>query len=248
MATDFGPTRNIWLSTDTVLVVVADQHSVPWRSFVDEARRQLADFDSEGSTTIVSSSFQTHSLPMLDIVASNRRMPVYFLDTGFHFPETLRFRDDVARRLDLEIVTLRSPVTKLSQSTGDRGFLYTHDPDHCCHINKTAPMELVARSHDVWISGVRRDQSATRSTFETIMPGPGGTRRYHPMLDWTELMIDAYIEHHGLPRHPLDAAGYRSIGCAPCTRRPRAGGADRDERWAGLAKTECGLHLDLVQR
>lgn len=216
--------------------------------------QRLSAFLGDGKRVIASSSFQTHSIPMLHMVsmvpAEAGTITIYFLDTGFHFPETLTFRDVVTEHLGIEVISLRSSVTKLAQSTPDHGFLYASDPDYCCHLNKVAPMEAVAASADVWLSGVRRDQNENRSRFDEVMEGPNGTTRYHPMLDWTDAMIEEYITAHGLPRHPLDDLGYASIGCAPCTRRVESTSLDlgRDGRWTGQAKTECGLHLDLVNR
>jgi len=213
----------------------------------DRIRSQVAEFQAAGRSVVASSSFQTHSIPMLHILASAAEpVPVYFLDTGFHFPETLTYRDTIAELLDIEVISLRSVVTKLAQSTPEHGFLYTSDPDHCCYLNKTAPMEIVTRSSDVWISGVRRDQNSNRATFDPIMTAPNGSVRYHPMLDWTSDMIERYLVDHQIPAHPLDAEGYASIGCAPCTRR--VDGGSREGRWSGMQKTECGLHLDLVAR
>jgi phosphoadenosine phosphosulfate reductase len=213
---------------------------------VDVIRDKVEAFLADGMSVVASSSFQTHSIPMLHILASTGPVPVYFLDTGFHFPETLTYRDTIAQMLCIEVISLRSVVTKLAQSTREHGFLYTTDPDQCCYLNKTAPMEIVTRSSDVWVSGVRRDQNTNRASFDSVMAGPNGSLRYHPMLDWTSEMIDRYIADHGIPAHPLDAEGYASIGCAPCTRR--VAGDGREGRWAGMQKTECGLHLDLVAR
>jgi phosphoadenosine phosphosulfate reductase len=201
-----------------------------------------------GRVVIASSSFQTHSIPMLAIVARAGGVPVYFLDTGYHFPETLTYRDSIAALLGIEVRSLRSEVTKLAQTTPSGHLLFAEDPDYCCYLNKTAPMEKVAAGCDVWISGVRRTQNENRAGFAAVMDGPGGSIRFHPMLDWSDEMIDAFLRDHRIPAHPLDAQGYRSIGCAPCTARVEDGGEHRDSRWAGLAKTECGLHLDLVRR
>ena len=109
-------------------------------------------------------------------------------------------------------------------------------------------MEVIAAECDVWVTGVRRDQNANRSTFETEMAGPGSSVRYHPMLDWTDAMIDEFLTDHAVPAHPLDGEGYASISCAPCTRQRPDDADRRAARWSGLEKTECGLHLDLVRR
>jgi phosphoadenosine phosphosulfate reductase len=229
---------------------MAPSVATPYEHQRSSTIRTLSAFLADGKRVIASSSFQTHSIPMLHMIAEVGDIPVYFLDTGFHFPETLSFRDDVAERLGLEVISLRSSVTKLAQSTPEHGFLYASDPDYCCYLNKTAPMESIAAAADVWISGVRRDQNENRASFDELMDGPHGCRRYHPMLDWNLDMIDRYIADHDLPTHPLDEQGFVSIGCAPCTRQTSEAALKpgRDGRWVGQAKTECGLHLDLVER
>lgn len=215
---------------------------------VDDAVLTIAAHLEREKHVIASSSFQTHSIPMLAIVAAAGSVPVYFLDTGFHFPETLTYRDQISAMFDLRVVSLRSTVSKLAQTTASGSLLFAEDPDYCCYLNKTAPMEPVAAGCDVWISGVRREQNENRSTFDRIMAGPNGSVRYHPMLDWTDAMIREFIDDHGIPGHPLDGRGYASIGCAPCTHRVSSQDDERDARWSGLAKTECGLHIDLVGR
>lgn len=200
-----------------------------------------------GESICASSSFQTQSAPLLHLLAQTAGVTVYFLDTGFHFPETLAYRDEMARRLNLSVESLHPTTSKLQQRSADGRFLYADDPDYCCDLNKTAPMELAAGRHDVWITGVRGDQSAARRGLRTFMDGPNGVLRYHPMLDWTSDMIESYIDTHDLPRHPLDEAGFQSIGCAPCT-APPADGTGRSGRWLGREKTECGLRLRLVDK
>ena len=105
-------------------------------------------------------------------------------------------------------------------------------------------MEPLLQQYDVWISGVRKDQNANRSQFEYEQKGKHNTLRFHPMLEWSARLIWQYIREHQLPKHPLETQGYLSIGCEPCTRKPSA--EDRDGRWFGMNKTECGLHTDLV--
>ena len=107
-------------------------------------------------------------------------------------------------------------------------------------------MEHLLAGHDVWINGVRADQSAVRRSMQVEQPAASGCLRYHPMLDWTARMVFEYRKEHGLPEHPLEAQGYASIGCMPCTRRLMDGYDERSGRWFGLNKTECGLHTDLA--
>lgn len=210
---------------------------------------RLNAYREAGQQVFASSSFQTHSIPMLHLISTlDQDIPVVFLQTGFHFPETLTFRDEIAELLGLRIINVESAVSKLAQRDMSGRFHFASDPTYCCYLNKTKPMEPILAEYDVWITGVRRDQSATRSNFTLEAPGPFGTTRFHPMLDWTNRMIHHYRKQHHLPAHPLEAKGYLSIGCAPCTQKFNLGDPnDRGGRWAGLKKTECGLHTDLAK-
>lgn len=164
-------------------------------------------------------------------------VPLLFLDTGFHFAETLAFRDRFAARYGLTVTTLHPAE--------DPGPLYATDPDRCCAIRKVAPMQRALDGVDGWISALRRDQSSTRGTIETIEPHEHEGRtiaKVHPLAGWTRADVDAYLRDHDVPTHPLLADGYASIGCAPCTRRTAPGEHERAGRWSGSAKTECGLH------
>jgi phosphoadenosine phosphosulfate reductase len=171
-------------------------------------------------------------------------MPVIFIDTGFHFLETLAFRDELQARLNLNVIVARPAISK-SQLMAQYGEgLYRRDPDLCCYINKVEPMRRALSGFDAWISGVRRDQTAHRKHLSTLAPQRMGLLKIHPMLRWTGDEVWAYIHDHRLPYHPLFPAGYTSIGCAPCTRPVRAGEDERSGRWAGTSKAECGLHTD----
>ena len=131
------------------------------------------------------------------------------------------------------------------QRTTSGMFLWAENTDRCCQLNKTLPLEPVLAQSDVWITGVRRDQSATRAGFEFEAPGPHGVIRLHPMLEWTKQDVWRWVTTHDLPRHPLELQGYDSIGCGPCTAKPSLDG-ERDGRWGGMNKTECGLHTTLA--
>jgi phosphoadenosine phosphosulfate reductase len=217
----------------------------------EDFRDRILDYCERGLRVFASSSFQTQSVPLLHQISRiDHSIPVYFLDTGYHFPETIAFRRRIAALFELEVIDLRSPVSKSDQLDPGGRLFFASDPDHCCYLNKTLPMEGVLREHDVWVSGLRRDQNSHRRTFTIEEKGPHGTLRFHPMLAWNSGMIEAYIEKHDLPRHPLEERGYLSVGCEPCTRRlatpdQRNG---RAGRWQGLHKTECGLHTDLIAR
>jgi phosphoadenosine phosphosulfate reductase len=198
----------------------------------------------------VSSSFQTHSIPLLHMISRvDRSIPVVFLNTGFLFPETLGFRDQVIDFLGLTLLDLQSAIPKSLQRDPEGRFFYSSDPDRCCSMNKVQPMEAVLWEYDVWINGVRKDQSAVRKAFTVEQPTPQRAVRFHPMLDWTSRDIYNYRMEFALPEHPLDKMGYVSIGCAPCTQKIDLSDVDaaRKGRWFGQMKTECGLHTALVE-
>lgn len=216
---------------------------------ITEIKTKIEAYQSEGKKLFTTSSFQTHSLVMLHILSRiDKNIPVYFLNTGYHFPETVRFKDHIRDLFGLNIIDTRSSMPRYMQRDKDRKLLFTSDPDHCCYINKTAPTEELLRTHDVWINGVRGDQSATRQAMKVEQEAPFNTIRFHPMLDWSMQKIFSYIREHNLPRHPLDSKGYLSIGCEPCTRKLDPEMQEREARWFGLNKVECGLHTDLVKK
>lgn len=205
----------------------------------------LARYRDQGLRCFSTSSFQSNSVVLLHLLSRLApEVPVWFLNTGFHFPETLAFRRGLARQWGLDVRDALSPIPRIQQRDPQGRLLYASDPDYCCHINKVMPLDPVLAQNDVWINGVRGSQSATRAAMQVEERGRNGILRYHPLLDWTGRDVGTYIHAHGLPGHPLEAEGYWSVGCAPCTANPNGGGLDdRGGRWAGLKKTECGLHL-----
>ncbi len=213
-------------------------------------RDKLGDYKSKELNLFASSSFQTHSIPMLHVLSQiDKTVPVYFLNTGYHFPETLNYRDQITTVFGLKLVNIESPISRIRQRDSLGNLMYTSDPDQCCYFNKTLPMEPVLSENDVWITGVRKDQNANRSNFDYEIKGAHNTLRFHPMLNWSKQMIWHYIKTNNLPRHPLDDKGYISIGCEPCTRKMTFDDIDeRQGRWQGMKKTECGLHTELVVR
>jgi len=214
-----------------------------------ETRDAINGFLAEGKKLFVGSSFQSHSIPLLHIIRSiSKDIPVYFIDTGFHFPETIIYKEQITKLLDLNVISTRSLVCKRLQCDADGSFYFASDPDHCCYLNKIQPLEPVLIEFDVWINGVRGDQSETRRQMGRTANGPFGTMRYHPMLDWNNKEIFYYRKLFELPSHPLEDKGYMSIGCEPCTRKVDPDGDERQGRWFGMKKTECGLHTDLIEK
>lgn len=212
-------------------------------------KEKITQYKNEGKSLFTSSSFQSHSLVMLHIISRiDKAIPVYFINTGYHFPETVKFKDHITGLFGLNTIDLKSEVPKHMQRDSEGRLLFTSDPDHCCYLNKTQPMDSALRSHDVWINGVRADQSSVRAAMKVEQPAPYSTIRFHPMLDWTAKMIWQYQKEYNLPTHPLEEKGYVSIGCEPCTRRLDPGMQEREARWYGLKKVECGLHTELVTK
>jgi phosphoadenosine phosphosulfate reductase len=214
---------------------------------LDDIQNQIELYKNQNKKMFATTSLQTQSIPLLHILmAIDRSIPVYFINTGFHFPETMSFRDQVSKELGIDILILNSSISHhLQKESGN--FLFTIDPDHCCYLNKIAPVEQLLMSMDIWINGVRSVQNENRKNLATEEKATHDTLRFHPLIDWTDKMIFDYIKKYNLPRHPLDAKGYTSIGCEPCTRSV-LNGNHRDSRWFGLNKTECGLNTDLIDK
>ncbi len=220
------------------------------RTFEGQAPHEIITWSlvSFGTGVAMSSSFQTQSVPLLHIVSQVApQLPVIFLETGYHFPETLAFRDQLIAELGLNVKIFQStlPQAAFAQQYGES--LYQRDPDLCCYLNKVEPLQRAMEGLDAWISGIRRDQLSSRANAQILEATPQGMIRVHPMATWTNADINQYIKTHNLPQHPLMSQGYCSIGCAPCTSPVLPNSDERDGRWAGQGKTECGLHTLLRQ-
>lgn len=227
---------------------ITQQIYEPIKARVKVIKTHLEKYHAAEKKIFATSSFQTQSLPLLHILSElDFSIPVYFIDTGFLFPETHQFKALLEKKLGLNIITLKSNVSKLMQVDQQHRFLFMTDPDRCCAINKILPMEEVLKSHDVWVNGVRESQSKVRQNFSEENQGKYGITRYHPLLRWTSKEIHYYSKFHQLPEHPLHAQGYESIGCIPCTAKTiNMEGLSRQGRWSGMKKEECGLHTELM--
>lgn len=170
-------------------------------------------------------------------------MKVYFVDTGFHFPETLEFCEYIADKwnLNLEVIKPDTTIKKLEQKIGKKP--YEVNADLCCHYLKVEPLLRILHKHSAWLSGIRRDQSITRGGVEVIDMDGRGCIKICPMTKWTKEQTWDYIKKNKLPYNPLHDKGYPSIGCSPCTKPAKAGGDERDGRWPDMQKLECGIHL-----
>lgn len=193
------------------------------------------------------SSFGAESAVLLHLIATiDRSVPVLFLDTGKHFPETLAYRDTLARRLDLNIVTLTPDAADLAARDATE-LRWSYDPDGCCEIRKVKPLEKALADFDTSITGRKGFQSSTRAGLPRFeLDGSTGRLKFNPLANWTRDELDTYFEAHDLPRHPLEAEGYPSIGCSPCTSKVQPGEDPRSGRWRGWDKTECGIHTEVT--
>ncbi|OFX44185.1 MAG: phosphoadenosine phosphosulfate reductase [Bacteroidetes bacterium GWA2_30_7] len=211
----------------------------------EEIEYQIRLFKSDGKKIFATSSFQGQSIVLLHLLNTiDSGIPIYFINTGFLFPETIIYKDTISNLLDLYIIEVRPTVPKNLQKDSSGNLLYTSDPDFCCHINKVQPLDSILAENDIWISGLRANQNENRKNLKTFEKAPHNVQRFHPLLDWTDKMIFDYSKKYNLPSHPLENSGYLSIGCEPCTRKSEYD--SRSGRWFGLTKNECGLHTDLI--
>ncbi len=196
----------------------------------------------------VATSFQSSGLVILHMMKPMLPdVPVLFLETGFHFPETLGFRDRVVEDWDLKLVELTGEHASPERQAEIYGpELYKRDPHKCCAINKMEPLQRALEEYDGWISGLRRDQSPLRADTPIVeaqmLPSGNEVLKVHPLAHWSAADVASYIAEHAIPTHPLLERGYRSIGCWPCTRPVTEDEPERAGRWEGFAKTECGIH------
>ena len=223
---------------------------------LEEANRELAGAAPESILTWTWRQFQPHVIltcsfqhdgvvlaHMLRDIAPE--VPVVFINTGFHFPETLAYRDEIESRFGIKLIELQ-PIMPREQFAAEHGLdLYARNPDLCCHVNKVEPLKRFLPGVRAWINGRRRDQGDSRQAIRPIEAFQGDLHKVNPLAAWTARDTFYYMDRHGIPTHPLFDMGYASIGCAPCTRPVVAGEGERDGRWAGTAKVECGLHTFL---
>ncbi|MDT0344091.1 phosphoadenylyl-sulfate reductase [Streptomyces litchfieldiae] len=222
------------------------------RALAERAGRELEDApapdimrwaaDTFGPRLCVTSSMADAVVAHLAATA-RPGIDVLFLDTGYHFPETIGTRDAVAAVMDVNVITLTPRLTVAEQDAQYGPRLHDRDPDLCCAMRKVEVLEAGLGAYDAWATGLRRDESPTRANTPVVgWDARRGKVKIAPIARWTEDDVAAYAAEHGVLMNPLLQDGYASIGCAPCTRRIADGEDARAGRWAGLGKTECGLH------
>jgi phosphoadenosine phosphosulfate reductase len=238
--------------TTTQTTQVPDRTEPDLRELAERAGRDLEDasaleiltwaVDTFGKRFCVTSSMEDAVVAHL---ASRARpgVDVVFLDTGYHFEETIGTRDAVEAVMDVNVITLTPRQTVAEQDAEFGPKLHDRDPDLCCAMRKVKPLEDGLSSYTAWATGLRRDESPTRANTPVV--GWDEKRRkvkVSPIARWTQDDVEAYVAEHGVLTNPLLMDGYGSVGCAPCTRRLLEGEDARAGRWAGRNKTECGIH------
>lgn len=201
--------------------------------------------DPQAGRLALVSSFGAESVVLLHMVSVARRdTPVIFIDTGMLFTETLVYQQELAERLGLSNLRIVRAGNHDIAAGDPQGDLHRHDPDACCALRKTRPLRQALAGLDGWITGRKRHQSTSRARLEFFEAEAGtGRIKVNPLAHWAPEDVRAYMDENRLPRHPLVARGYPSIGCQPCTSRVSPGEDLRAGRWRERAKTECGIHL-----
>ncbi|MFN8149129.1 MAG: phosphoadenylyl-sulfate reductase [Candidatus Nanopelagicales bacterium] len=195
-----------------------------------------------GDRLVVASSMGDEVLVHLASVAAPG-VDVLFLDTGYHFAETLGTRDAVAATYAVNVRTVLPLLTVEEQAAAHGPDLWSRDPDACCAIRKVEPLERGLSEYDAWVTGMRREDAPTRSDIDVVgWDARRGKVKLNPLAAWTQDDVDHYAEEHAVLLNPLRQLGYASIGCESCTRPVAPGEDPRAGRWSGTGKTECGLH------
>ena len=232
----------------------ADNDGIDLQGLADRLNAELADAPADailkaaldpslGLQTAAISSFGAESAALLHLIAEEKPdLPVVFLETGQHFFQTLQYRSKLTARLGLTDVRLVTPDAGEKADLDARDDLWRTDADACCDLRKTRPLARATAGFSALITGRKRYQNAVRADlqpFEVL----DGVLRVNPLANWTAETVETHLVAHDLPRHPLVAEGYLSIGCHTCTRPVQTGEDERAGRWAGQDKTECGIHV-----
>jgi phosphoadenosine phosphosulfate reductase len=223
------------------------------KALAETASAELADASAEqalawaverfGDDLIVASNMQDAVL--IDLATKVKPdIDVLFLETGYHFAETIGTRDAVAHVYpDITVVNAKARQSVAEQDAEYGPRLHERDPNQCCHLRKVVPLRATLANYSCWVTGVRRVDAPTRANTPIVTwDDRNGLVKVNPIAAWTDEEFNDYIREHGILENPLVSAGYPSIGCAPCTAKVAAGADPRSGRWAGQSKTECGLH------
>jgi phosphoadenosine phosphosulfate reductase len=211
-----------------------------------EARHSVASHLAPHALACFTCSFQAEDMVVLQLLREARpNIAVLFLETGYHFAEVYRYRDEMAARYNLNLVNV-VPAQTVAQQESQFGILYQSQPDRCCQMRKVGPLFAALEKYDVWFTGLRRVQSPTRANLQITdrFPLPSGKQllKISPLAHWSDKEVWGFAREHDIPLLSLYDAGYTSIGCQPCTAIPVDPGNARSGRWAGR-KLECGIHI-----
>jgi phosphoadenosine phosphosulfate reductase len=206
----------------------------------------ISDLLSRHQLACVTSSFQTECMVLVHLLIQQRAdIPVLFLDTGYHFAATYKYRDEMARQYGLNLINLMPKLTVPEQEL-QFGILNQTDPSRCCGMRKVEPLFAGLQPYDIWFTALRREQSPTRANLKEVddfkLPTGKLLSKVSPLASWTNQDVWAYLKEHGIRALPLYDAGYTSIGCEPCTQPPIDPDNPRSGRWGGH-KLECGIHI-----
>lgn len=193
---------------------------------------------------VLASSFGAEDVVLIDMLHKLApTIPVFYLDTNKHFPETYETRDKLEERCQTKFIQVLPQMTLAEQEKSHGDKLWETDPNLCCQIRKVEPLTRVLSGYDAWITGIRRDQAPTRANAKKVeWDDKFKLVKFNPLADWTMDQVWAYIHANDVPYNPLHDRNYPSIGCSVCTRPVQSGQDPRAGRWAGFDKTECGLH------
>lgn len=192
---------------------------------------------------VISSSFGAEAAVLLQMVADvDKNAPIFFLNTGHLFPETIAYRETIAEYFGLTNILNIHPDPVHIENADSEGTLWQRDHDYCCHLRKVLPLMEARTPYKAWVTGRKRFQSETRSVLEKIELDKEGRIKINPLFNWTHDRVVSQFTKFDLPKHPLVSKGYPSIGCLHCTNAVKEGEDVRSGRWTGSGKTECGIH------
>lgn len=240
-ATSSAPPPPALLDTDTLRRLNEEFETAPAEDIIAWTFRTFP------GQVYLTTAWQRNGMAVLDMaLRHDPAVPVLFIDTGYHFPETLSYALDMTVRMKLNLVVCKPAISRRDFEAAFGAKLHDTDPDKCCAVNKVEPLrrETAKLGRRVWLTGLRRDQSSARAATPVLQAQPDGTLKVNPLVRWSSRDVWRRLQAAGIPDHPLYDAGYASIGCAPesCTRPVTAGQDERAGRWSGKGKAECGIH------
>jgi phosphoadenosine phosphosulfate reductase len=221
--------------------------TIPLTEKIQRAKDLIAAQLAQPGLACVTSSFQTECVVLVHMILEQKPdIPVLFLETGYHFPETLAYRDRMTAEWKLNLVNLEAEQSVADQEA-QFGILNQTRPDQCCKLRKVGPLFAGLSNYDTWFTALRREQSPTRTNLQEVEPFklPVGKtlQKISPLASWTNREVWNYLTDRDIPVLPLYDQGYTSIGCAPCTALPLSADDLRSGRWQGKGKLECGIHI-----